>query len=93
MFGVQARFHKDQVILDGDTTSYTRIADSGNQVHYEFCPACGTTMRLLIPDAPDYVVIPMGLFNNKEFPQPTISIYEQRKQGWVSFDCTMEHVR
>ncbi len=92
VFGVQARFNKNQVILDGDITSYTRIADSGNHVQYEFCPACGTTMRLQLPDAPDYAIIPMGLFNNKEFPEPTVSIYEQRKHGWVSFDCTMEHV-
>ncbi|MEF1342095.1 aldehyde-activating protein, partial [Vibrio rotiferianus] len=26
------------------------------------------------------------------FPQPTISIYEQRKHGWVHFECTMEHI-
>ncbi|ARR09478.1 hypothetical protein Vc3S01_A1505 [Vibrio campbellii] len=49
-------------------------------------------MRLQLSDAPDYAIIPMGLFNNKEFPEPTVSIYEQRKHGWVSFDCTMEHV-
>lgn len=92
MFGVQARFNKDQVILDGNVTSYTRIADSGNQVQYDFCPACGTTMRLLLLDATDYAVIPMGLFNDKEFPEPTVSIYEQKKYGWVSFNCTMEHI-
>jgi hypothetical protein len=89
---VQAKFNKEQVILDGDVTSYTRLCDSGNQVQYEFCPACGTTMRLLLSDATDFVVVPVGLFNNNEFPQPTISIYEQRKHGWVHFECTMEHI-
>ncbi len=38
VFGVQARFHKDQVILDGDTTSYTRIADSGKSSALRILP-------------------------------------------------------
>ncbi|MGR5237519.1 GFA family protein [Vibrio alfacsensis] len=91
VFGVQARFDKNQVILDGEVTTYTRIRDAKNNVQYEFCPACGTTMRLLFSAAPDHAIIPIGLFGNKEFPAPSVSIYEQRKHGWVSFECTIEH--
>ncbi|WP_322804429.1 GFA family protein [Vibrio alfacsensis] len=93
VFGVQARFHKDWVILDGDVIRYSRINDTGGQIQYEFCPACGTTMRLVLSDFPEDVVIPMGLFHGQEFPEPTISIYESKKHGWMSFDCTMKHIR
>ncbi|ANB99944.1 GFA family protein [Vibrio parahaemolyticus] len=93
VFGVQAKFDKEQVILDGDTTNYTRISDDGNEVKYEFCSACGTTMRLLLSAAPEIVVVPVGIFNNTEFHEPKVSIYEQRKHGWVSFECTMEHIQ
>lgn len=92
VFGVQARFIKQDVILDGDVVSYTRISDDGNEVRYEFCPACGTTMRLALSAAPEIIVIPIGLFGDKEFHNPTVSVYEERKHGWVSFECTMEHI-
>lgn len=92
VFGVQARFIKQDVILDGDVVSYTRISDDGNEVRYEFCPACGTTMRLALAAAPEIIVIPIGLFGDKEFHNPTVSVYEERKHGWVSFECTMEHI-
>ncbi|EDP59494.1 GFA family protein [Vibrio sp. AND4] len=92
VFGVQARFHKEQITLDGDVTSYTRVTESGNHIQYDFCPACGTTMRLSLSIAPDDTIIPIGLFNNKEFSEPTVSVYEQKKRGWVSFDCTMQHM-
>ncbi|MGR5130947.1 GFA family protein [Vibrio alfacsensis] len=92
VFGVQARFKKYHVALNGNVISFTRISVLGDNVQYEFCPACGTTMRLLLSNVPGYAIIPIGLFDNKEFPQPTISIYEQRKHGWVSFECTMEHI-
>jgi hypothetical protein len=29
----------------GTTKTFTRTGDSGNQVDYEFCPTCGTTVR------------------------------------------------
>jgi hypothetical protein len=29
----------------GTTKTFTRAGDSGKQVHYEFCPHCGTTIR------------------------------------------------
>lgn len=49
-------------------------------------------MRLLLPAAPEIVVVPVGLFGDKEFHRPTVSIYEERKHGWVSFECTLEHI-
>jgi hypothetical protein len=89
---VQARFNKEHVILDGDVISYTRISDDGNEVRYEFCPSCGTTMRLILSAAPDIIVVPVGLFGDKEFHSPTVSVYEERMHGWVSFECTIEHI-
>ena len=91
VFGVQARFHKDQVSYFGDMIEYSRIADSGNEVRYSFCPKCGTTMLLNLAALPDYLVVPVGVFNQQDLPQPSFSVYEQRQHGWVKFDCQIEH--
>lgn len=91
VFGVQARFYKEQVSFSGDMVDYTRLSDSGNEVTYSFCPRCSTTMLLKLHAATDYIVIPVGVFNEQDLPTPSFSIYEERKTGWVKFDCQMEH--
>lgn len=91
VFGVQARYLAENTIIDGDVISYSRIADSGNQVTYDFCPRCGTTMRLRLAGAPEAIIIPLGLFKEQDFSTPTFSVYEERKRGWIKFDCEMDH--
>lgn len=91
VFGVQARFYSEQTTLDGEVSSYTRIAESGNQVTYSFCPRCGTTMMLRLSAAPGYSIVPLGVFREQDFPPPSFSVYEERKWGWVKFDSEVEH--
>ncbi|MEZ8100679.1 GFA family protein [Vibrio bivalvicida] len=91
VFGVQARFLKEQVSFSGELVDYTRISDSGNQVTYSFCPRCSTTMLLSLQAAPGFTVVPVGVFNEQDFPTPSFSVYEEKKHGWVKFDCQMEH--
>lgn len=90
VFGVQARFLKQQVSYSGEMIEYTRLNDSGNSVTYWFCPRCSTTMLMRLHAASDSIVVPVGVFNNKAFPAPGVSIYEQRQSGWVKFDCQLE---
>ncbi|WP_114766821.1 GFA family protein [Vibrio rhodolitus] len=92
VFGVQARFSREQVSYTGDVVEYSRIADSGNQVNYAFCPACGTTVMLTLSALPEFTVIPVGLFTSRDLPQPSFSVYEQHKQAWVKFDCQIEQI-
>ncbi|RTZ18198.1 aldehyde-activating protein [Vibrio aquaticus] len=91
VFGVQARFEASQVSFSGEMVQYTRISDSGNEVTYSFCPRCSTTMLLKLQAAPESLVIPVGVFNEHDLPSPSFSVYEERKSGWVKFDCQIEH--
>lgn len=91
VFGVQARFLEHQVHHDGEVASFSRISDSGGNVTYSFCPRCGTTMLLHLENAPEFIVIPIGVFKQQDLPTPSFSIYEKRQFGWVSFDCQMKH--
>lgn len=93
VFGVQARFKKGQLKYSGEMASYVRIADSGNQVHYYFCPQCSTTMLLTLSSCPDDWVVPVGVFHQQDLPLPSFSVYEERQHQWVKFDCQMEHVQ
>ena len=91
VFGVQARYSKQQISFSGDVVEYTRLSESGNEVTYSFCPRCSTTMMLHLSAAPEFIVIPIGVFQEQDLPTPSFSVYEERKHGWVKFDCQMEH--
>jgi hypothetical protein len=91
VFGVQVRFLATQVDINGDLNHFSRIADSQNSVKHSFCPACGTTMLLSLSQAKEFAIIPMGVFDVQDFPPPSFSVYEKRKQEWVELGGQMEH--
>ena len=42
VFAAQARFARACVSVTGEYHRYTRTADSGDPVHFHFCPTCAT---------------------------------------------------
>lgn len=83
-FAVQARYHRSQIRLIGQTREFVRTADSGNRVFQQFCPRCGTGVTYHLEDAPEIVAVAVGLFADPEFPRPGVSVYESRKYPWVT---------
>jgi hypothetical protein len=93
VFGAQARFSRAQVIrIEGRATAFTRVADSGNEITFHFCPACGTTVYWEFARMPDILAVAMGAFADPGFPAPGISVYERRRHGWVQTSLKLEHL-
>jgi hypothetical protein len=90
-FGVQARFPRDRVTVEGQSTAYVRVADSGNRLTFHFCPACGATVCYHIDDMPDVIAIPVGAFADPAFPAPWVSVYESRRHPWTGVPANAEH--
>ncbi|MCF7222938.1 GFA family protein [Marilutibacter chinensis] len=91
-FGAQARFPDEAVSIDGPSTVYTRIGDSGGSARFHFCPTCGSTVFYRLDAAPGMVAIPVGGFADPGFPQPRISIYEARRHAWVQLPDGVERI-
>jgi hypothetical protein len=92
IFGVQSRFPRDKVSIEGRSTRYTRTADSGNQIMFHFCPECGATVYYEFGFAPDFVGVPVGAFADPSFPAPKISVYEAHKHAWAVVPDDIEHL-
>jgi hypothetical protein len=92
VFGAQARFPTASVTVKGESTEYVRIADSGAQAHYRFCPACGATVFYALGGKPELTAIPVGAFADPVFPRPAHSVYEERKHSWVVVPEEIEHL-
>jgi hypothetical protein len=95
VFGVQARFPRDRVEINGRATQFLRIADSGNEVTAGFCPTCGTTLYWHLSGFPDLIAVAVGALDEPGFPPPRHSVYERRRHGWAMHPgaLTMEHLQ
>ena len=87
-FAVQARWPKAQVTLEGESKTFVKIADSGNEAAFHFCPECGSDVyyEILAKDDArfnDLLAIPVGAFDEPWFAQPAFSVWESRKHDWV----------
>lgn len=82
-FGVQARFARDRVRVEGQGREFARFGDSGGRIRLSFCPECGSTVYLEPDGMPDMIVVPVGAFADPAFPPPTVSVYHDRRHAWV----------
>ncbi len=70
-------------ITKGLASSYTRIADSGHEVHHNFCSNCGTTVCAEITVANFYSVPATALIKHNF--SPTMAIYAASAPKWAVF--------
>jgi hypothetical protein len=71
------------VHLRGEAKEFRRVADSGREATYKFCPLCGSTIAYTNEDLPGLIAVPLGAFADPTFPAPRFSVYEHRKYAWV----------
>ena len=92
-FGIQARFHPEQLTIAGRASEYTRTGDEGSQACFRFCPDCGATVYWDHPGGGGGVAIAIGAFADPSFPPPTVSVYEARRHPWVTLPPSIvEHL-
>ena len=84
VFGVQARFARECVRILGRSSEFVRVSDEGGEAcTFHFCPECGATVYYLADSTPEMVAVPVGAFADPSFPTPRISVWEERRHGWV----------
>ena len=89
---MQARFDAEQVTIEGASRQFIRVADSGGEAAFHFCPDCGATVFYTTDAAPGVVAVPVGAFADPSFPAPTRSVWEERRHSWVGLPDEIEHV-
>lgn len=92
-FGVQARFHRESLVaVRGERRMWTRAGDGGGLVTYTLCVTCGSNLFWEPDGLPEFLIVGVGFFAQKEFPAPTVSVYEERMPAWVRLPETIvEH--
>jgi len=80
----QARFPRERVTVAGQSSTWSRTAESGSVVTFHFCPTCGSTVYWGSESFPGLVVVAIGNFADPTFPAPTIAVWEEARHPWVS---------
>ena len=73
----------------GDTKTFTRTGESGNPVHYEFCPKCGTTVRWQIEIVPNRQVFALGAFDEPSQFTVVGEMYANEALPWARLGCDL----
>ena len=76
------------VEFSGETKTHTRTGDSGSEVHYEFCPECGTTVKWKI-DMSNRVAFAGGAFDNITNLGIAGEMYTDYLAPWVKLGCEL----
>lgn len=83
-FAVQARWPDAQVRVTGSYREYAEAGDSGTIATFRFCPDCGATVAYRSVGVPGFTIVAVGAFADPAFPSPTVSVFEERRHGWVA---------
>jgi hypothetical protein len=83
-FGVQARFPRAQVTIEGSARAFDRVGEQGNVITRRFCPTCGSTVYRTMSGQPELVAVAVGAFADPAFPVPNVSVFEKRRHRWVA---------
>jgi hypothetical protein len=91
VFGVQARWPREQVRIDGNATEYVfAFPTIARSTHFFFCPRCGATVYWSA--GPEHITVPVGAFADPNFPAPRVSVWEDRMHPWVGLPDGIEHI-
>jgi hypothetical protein len=92
-YGYQARFPAQSVTISGRAKQFIRHSDEDAEIRrFNFCPECGATVFHTDGDSEDLIAIPVGAFADPAFPPPQVSVWEERKHGWVVVPHEAEHI-
>ena len=73
--------------FDGKTHTFTRIAESGNPVEYDFCPECATTVRWRVAALRGRQVLAGGAFDNPRAFEIAGEMYTAEALAWARIGC------
>jgi hypothetical protein len=79
---VNAIFRNEQISIDGELANYESVAHSGSKMTRSFCPHCGTAVSSRSSTRPDFVVLRVGLFDDRENLSPSLTIWTDSAPAW-----------
>ena len=92
-FSAAALVSRDEMEINGETKSYTRQGDSGENITRVFCPECGSSLYSEVAARPDAYVVQIGTVDKTDWFKPRVNLWTDDVQGWVAIDPECKNFR
>jgi len=89
---VNACFRRAEFTVTGQTSDYSSVADSGNQMHRRFCPSCGTPLFSEAEARPHLIFVRVGTFDDPDLANPAMTIWTSSAPRWACIDAELPQV-
>ena len=83
-FAVIVALPAPALTVTGEVKIYDSKGDSGQGVHYRFCPNCGSPIYSNVDVIPGMSMIRSGTLDDPSWVKPAMEIYCDSKQPWVA---------
>jgi len=81
-----AFFKKDDVEIEGKTSGFASITDTGSKITRYFCPKCGSRLFGKSDVVTDIISIAAGTLNDSSWFKPNAIVYSKSKPKWDFMD-------
>jgi hypothetical protein len=78
--------------VEGELRDHRDIADSGNVMHRQFCPTCGTPMFSEAEARPHLIFVRGGTLDDPEVAKPAATIWMSQALTWACVDPKIPRV-
>ena len=83
---VNVFFPSEAIQVEGKLQDYACRADSGNIVHREFCPTCGTPVFTQSEARTHVKGVRAGTLDDPDIGKPQLIVWTAEAPGWAVFD-------
>jgi hypothetical protein len=87
---VNVFFPSETVKVEGALADYTNRAESGNLMHRQFCPTCGTPVFTQSEARLHMIGVRAGTLDDPEIGKPQVTIWTSSAPSWAVFDPNIE---
>jgi hypothetical protein len=86
VFSVSSYFGEEQIAeISGESDTFELVTEAGRSSQRHFCPNCGATVYWYAELFPQSIGIAVGAFADRDFPEPSASVWSRTKHHWVEF--------
>lgn len=84
-----AFFKKEDVNIEGETSSYDSTTDTGSTITRHFCPKCGSRLYGFNSVAKNMIGIAVGTINESQWFKADFIVYNKSKPKWDCMDANI----
>ena len=85
-FSVIVGLSSDSLIVEGATTVYETMGQSGQPVERHFCGNCGSPLYSVVHSMPGTTFLKAGTLDDTSWLEPAVEFFCETSQAWLEQD-------